>query len=755
MVLVKFIKKAHIEALPIPRRSPTTNHHDQSLQPEPTHFQQHQQQETATNPIIVIVNNVLEHPLTLHPPIQPAPTTTMSLPPPTTSHFTQRHLTLLRASSPRTPLRIIAHIDLDAFYAQCEMVRLNTPRTQPLAVQQWESLIAVNYAARAFNITRMLTAAEARKRCPQLITQHVATFREGEGADWKYRDDAAECVATDKVSLEPYRAESRRILEGIRAALAAWGEGVMRDVGGGGEWRGGAGTKNELQLQLQQLVRVEKAGIDEVFVDLSALVYETLLDRHPMLREEEVGRDMNEKLPRPPTTVLEWGKEDMLVDLDAGQAEEDDPDWDDVCMLIGADIVRSVRATIWERLKYTCSAGIARNKMMAKLGSACNKPNKQTIVRNRAVQQFLGGFKFTQIRMLGGKLGKQVAAIFGTDEVGGLLHIPVEQLRLKLGDDTGTWLYELLRGYEYSEVSVRTQIKSMLSTKSFRPGIQSSTQAEKWLRIFVADIYGRLLEEGVLENKRRPRVITIHHRTAGQTRSRQIPIPTGRPITDTFLFDLAKTLLAQVVNEGNIWPCANLSLNVSGFEDGVTGNQRLDSFFLRGTGDVKVASAASQRQQQRNSDTQQGYLPGSKLQKRRKVSANDNDEDGHVVGEEGEASLFLQDDDNNNHYLLGPPANTSPALTDDDENALTAQQGDWASVMWIQEPSFTCPRCAKTIAEYERSEHDDWHFAKDLYAQERREQRASIVSPPRPRQQGDGSRGRDRKIDKRQRRLAF
>ncbi|OAT04698.1 DNA polymerase eta subunit [Blastomyces gilchristii SLH14081] len=702
----------------------------------------------------------------------------MSLPQPTTSRFTHRHLTLLRASSPRTPLRIIAHIDLDAFYAQCEMVRLNTPRTQPLAVQQWESLIAVNYAARAFNITRMLTAAEARKRCPQLVTQHVATFREGEGAQWKYRDDAAECVATDKVSLEPYRVESRRILEGIRAALAAWAEGVMRDVGGGGggggEGRGGGGTKNELQLQLQQLVRVEKAGIDEVFVDLSALVYETLLDRHPMLREGEVGRDMSERLPRPPTTVLEWGKEDMLVDLDAGQAEEDDPDWDDVCMLIGADIVRSVRATIWERLKYTCSAGIARNKMMAKLGSACNKPNKQTIVRNRAVQQFLGGFKFTQIRMLGGKLGKQVAAIFGTDEVGGLLHVPVEQLRLKLGDDTGTWLYELLRGYEYSEVSVRTQIKSMLSTKSFRPGIQSSTQAEKWLRIFVADIYGRLLEEGVLENKRRPKVITIHHRTAGQTRSRQIPIPTGRPITDTFLFDLAKTLLAQVVNEGNIWPCANLSLNVSGFEDGVTGNQRLDSFFLRGTGDTKVASAPSQ-QQQRNSDTRQGYLPGSEPQKRRKAPPNDNYEDGHprhdhsatspghTVGEEDEESLFLQDDDNNNHHLPGP-ANTSPALTDDDENALTTQHDDWASVMGIQEPSFTCPRCAKTIAEYDRSEHDDWHFAKDLYTQERREQRPSIVSPPRPRprprQQGDGSRGRGRgggrgKFDKRQRRLAF
>ncbi|OAX81551.1 hypothetical protein ACJ72_04105 [Emergomyces africanus] len=645
------------------------------------------------------------------------------------------------------------------------MVRLSTPLTQPLAVQQWESLIAVNYPARAFNISRMLTAAEARKRCPQLITQHVATFREGEGADWRYRDDAA--VATDKVSLEPYRLESRRILEVIKAALSAWTERVMRDVGGGGGGgemeKGGSGNERQ-----QQLVRVEKAGIDEVFVDLSALVYETLLERYPILREGEVPREMNETLPRPPTTVLEWGKEDMLVDLDVGEAEEDDPDWDDVCMLIGADIVRSVRMAIWERLKYTCSAGIARNKMMAKLGSACNKPNKQTIVRNRAVQQFLGGFKFTQIRMLGGKLGKQVAATFGTEDVGGLLHISVEQLRLKLGDDTGTWLYELIRGYEYSEVSVRTKIKSMLSTKSFRPGIQSSAQAEKWLRIFVADIYGRLLEEGVLENKRRPKIITIHHRTAGQTRSRQIPIPTGRPITDTFLFDLAKALLAQVVNEGNIWPCANLSLNVSGFEDGVTDNKRLDSFFLRGKGDAETRSLVSRQPPQPNSDAQQGYLLGSEPQKRRKVSADDDGEHGHLIydpiarssgpaddEEQEEAeSLFLHDGDNG--HPSGVAHTTIQAHTDD-ENALFAQHDDWAP-MAPQGPSFTCPRCAKAVLEYDKSEHEDWHFAKDLYAQER-EQHASLVSPPR---QSDNSRrkGRSRgggsgKIDKRQSRLAF
>ena len=38
--------------------------------------------------------------------------------------------------------RVIAHLDLDCFYAQVERNRLGIPDEVPLAVQQWGSLIA-------------------------------------------------------------------------------------------------------------------------------------------------------------------------------------------------------------------------------------------------------------------------------------------------------------------------------------------------------------------------------------------------------------------------------------------------------------------------------------------------------------------------------------------------------------------------------------------------------------------------------------
>lgn len=93
--------------------------------------------------------------------------------------LTYRHL-LSQNLGVRDPLRVIALCDSDAYYAACEMVRLKTPPDTPLVVLQWDSLIAVNYPARKYGISRMDKLKEAKKRCPHLVVVHVATYKEGE-----------------------------------------------------------------------------------------------------------------------------------------------------------------------------------------------------------------------------------------------------------------------------------------------------------------------------------------------------------------------------------------------------------------------------------------------------------------------------------------------------------------------------------------------------------------------------------------------
>ena len=528
---------------------------------------------------------------------------------------------------------------------------------------------------------------QAKKLCPNIMFQHVATWREGDDK-WAYREQSADNVATQKVSLDPYRAESRKILACIKAHLPP-----------------------------APMQRVEKASVDEVFLDLSAQVHKLLLERYP----DELARpppydDPSENLPSPPTTALDW-QADALVDLDSGETELDDPDWDDIAILTGSEIVRTIRGAIRSELKYTCSAGIARNKMLAKLGSGAHKPNQQTVVRNRAVQQFLDGFKFTKIRNLGGKLGEQAVAAFGTEMVRELLNVPLDQMKARLDDDTGAWIYKVVRGEDTSEVNSRTQIKSMLSAKSFRPSINTEDQAHKWLRIFVADIFNRLVDEGILENKRRPRTINLHHRQGGVTRSRQLPISTGKKIDEGLLFELSKTLLSQVIIDGRAWPCANLSLSVGGFEDGLAGNRTLGGFVLKGD----AAKAM-------NESTPQPEAPPHEEDpnpaKRRRV------EEGGIRNFFAKRDSSREEHDDNNGMndksgQDGRSGSDAPKTSFEELLPHTPQSdpqddGRAASPFGKKGPeTYICPRCQASVHMYEQDEHDDWHFAKDLQAEER------------------------------------
>ncbi|KAL7947864.1 DNA/RNA polymerase [Trichoderma barbatum] len=590
------------------------------------------------------------------------------------SRFTYRQLAQLATYSTTTPLRVVAHIDLDAFYAQCEMIRLGVPEDKPLAVQQWQGLIAINYPARKWEIGRHCNVTEAKKLCPDLIAQHVATWREGDDK-WAYRDDAASNIATDKVSLDPYRLQSRKILALIKESLP------------------------------KDPQKVEKASIDEVFLDLSAQVHAELLRRFPELSNPPPSGDVAENLPFPSAAALDW-QNDNLVVLEEDQ-EALDPDWDDVVILMGSEIVRDVRAQIREKLGYTCSAGVANNKLISKLGSAFKKPNAQTVVRSRAVLPFLTGIKVTKMRNLGGKLGDQVVSTFATESVKELREIPLDQMKAKLGDETAIWLYNTIRGIDHSEVNSRTQIKSMLSAKSFRPSIKTPDQAIKWLRIFAGDIYSRLVEEGILEHKRWPRTINLHHRHAGQTRSRQSPISSGKSLDEQALFSLAKELLHQIIAEGDVWPCANLSLSVAGFEEGVKGNMGIGAFFkkrdetppLRSPDTVPDISTVEQPSKKPRLDK-----PGIQhfFSKR---AASDT------------GSLNTKAQLNATHP---PPADANFPWLDQEKNDADfgheiIGQGDS-----VHHTSLSCSRCKASFDdEVSLQSHQDWHFAKDIQDSER------------------------------------
>ena len=85
--------------------------------------------------------------------------------------------------------RVVIHLDLDAFYAQVETKRLGLDPAQPLAVQQWQGIIAVNYPARHAGVRRHHTAAEARRLCPAIALVHVETIGDDEDEERREETD--------------------------------------------------------------------------------------------------------------------------------------------------------------------------------------------------------------------------------------------------------------------------------------------------------------------------------------------------------------------------------------------------------------------------------------------------------------------------------------------------------------------------------------------------------------------------------------
>ncbi|WFD29819.1 DNA-directed DNA polymerase [Malassezia sp. CBS 17886] len=373
------------------------------------------------------------------------------------------------------PLRIIAHCDVDAAYAQFEAARLGLDcSTVPIGVLQWRSLIAVNYVARAKGVNRFnCTLDEAMERCPGLRLIHVASYGPGDVEPKYYPLPSSK---THKISLDLYRRESKKIMDIFRRRLANKEQAV-------GEFLGydmkpiipDGWVPRQLALDEERVdegILLEKASIDESFFDLSLYVRKQLLHQYPFLDFREalarMSPDAREKaldaeLPRPPLAVRDELPHAAWVHLGAWLPSDDDPErvdeaeisWVDVAHAIAAERMIAVRKHVLERLGYTTSAGVAGNKTLAK-----------TVLLPRHALSFLAPMHFQKIRFLGGKLGAEVAQSWNHSTVTELWDVSREEMRVRLGAG-GLWLYDLIRGIDRSEVSKRIQSRSMMSAKNF------------------------------------------------------------------------------------------------------------------------------------------------------------------------------------------------------------------------------------------------------------------------------------------------
>ena len=227
-----------------------------------------------------------------------------------------------------TPIfRIIFHIDFNAVFASCETILRPELQNLPLAITGEKSskrgiVVTANYVARQYGVHSAMPLMQAKKKCPHLV------------------------VASANFDL--YRKISQQFI----------------------------------QLLHEYSDQVEKASIDEAYVDVTHLYQEI----HPL------------------------------------------------------HLAQQIQQRIFNELKIGCSIGIAPNKFLAKMASDMKKPNGITVLRKRDLPHILWPMPIEE--MFGvGKASSPKLKQLGINTIGDLVHYKdVDKIEQLFGHHALKWI---------------------------------------------------------------------------------------------------------------------------------------------------------------------------------------------------------------------------------------------------------------------------------------------------------------------------
>ena len=266
-------------------------------------------------------------------------------------------------------MRKIIHLDMDCFYAACEMRERPELAGQPVAVGGGSPrgvVTTCNYEARKFGVHSAMPGFQARARCPQLVFLPVR--------------------------FELYRAESAKVRRILR----------------------------------EYTPLMEPLSLDEAYLDVTGL------DRYA------------------------W------------------------------DIAKEIRQRIFAETKLTGSAGIAPNKMLAKIASDWRKPNGQFAIMPEQVEDFM---RDLPVRKIWG-IGPKSAEKFGREGIktcGDLQRFSLPEMLRRHGK-WGVELYHLCRGEDHREVEPNSIRKSLSNENTFSTNLETLEDCQREMDGLVADL---------------------------------------------------------------------------------------------------------------------------------------------------------------------------------------------------------------------------------------------------------------------------
>ncbi|KAL9180780.1 hypothetical protein ACHAXT_011233 [Thalassiosira profunda] len=434
--------------------------------------------------------------------------------------------------------RVVLLLDMDCFYAQCEVVRLGLDREMPLALVQWSSALAVNYPARKFGIKRGDSFEVIRSKSKgECVAIHLpvtpvdedasaspqkpnAKEQNGDGREASPPREAASVVNGEgevDSSQSAYDEEFNQPQE-VREEMYKMEKNRMRSPSEGkaclDRYRLASARIFSLidDTLAEKLGRknfiLERASIDELFIDVTAFCYKSVASGGNA-DEKESDATMQFSADSEKEAVQSLHESVICHEASLDSGEKDDQIGN--ALRLGCHVARTVRRVVFDQLQFTLSAGISTSKLVSKLAASYGKPNGQAVVYPGALAEVMEETQVNKARLLGGKLGKRVLSLMPDNEttMGSIARLlPLDTLAKAIGEEQGRWVFDACRGIDHEEVRATLKVlpKSITAFKSF-PKV-SYPELEKWTTLLAKDIMKRV-ELDNARNSRIPRSVTV------------------------------------------------------------------------------------------------------------------------------------------------------------------------------------------------------------------------------------------------------
>lgn len=237
----------------------------------------------------------------------------------------------------------------------------------------------------------------------------------------------------------------------------------------------------------------------------------------------------------------------------------------------GFEMATRIRADILRETGLTCSAGVAPNKFLAKLGSEYQKPNGLTVLpfSREEIIAFLQPLPVTRIWGVG-KVMRQALDRAALHTIGDLQQAPATLLKSVVGPHNAAHLRALAFGEDPREIELDLREKSISREYTFLRDERSRSVLENTLADLVEDVARRLRADG-----RHAGVGRLKLRWKDfETLTRQRPFPTPTTLEEdlrTLALELFRTLpLTQ--------PVRLIGFGVTALEDAEPRPRQLDLF---------------------------------------------------------------------------------------------------------------------------------------------------------------------------------